>query len=51
MPAAARLQTADAAKIPLPAYSPKHHLDEHALIDLDQKFFNDAAARVCLEKG
>lgn len=32
------------------ADSPDHHLDIHALVDLDEQFFDQAAAGICPEK-
>ncbi len=33
------------------ADAPEHHLDVHAFVDLDEEFFDDAAAGVGFEQG
>jgi hypothetical protein len=50
VPAATRLQSPDSAKIAMPADPPQDHLDEHALVNLNQQLFDYSAAGVCFQK-
>ena len=38
------VQSSHPSEIPVPADPPQNHLDEHALVDLDEQFFDDPAA-------
>jgi hypothetical protein len=50
MPAAGSPQSANPAQIAMPADPPKDHSDEHTLVDLNQQFLDNPAARVRIEK-
>ena len=46
VPSSSCFQSADAAEIFVTTDSPENHSDEHAFIDLDEEFFDDAAAGI-----
>src|ERR1700683_5563333 len=50
MPSAGNLQSARSAEVAMPADPPEDHLDEHALVNLNEQFFNNPAACVSIEK-
>jgi hypothetical protein len=50
VPSAASPQASCTVEVSVTADSPEHHLNEHALIDLNQELFDDAAAGICLEQ-
>jgi hypothetical protein len=50
MPSARNLQSARSAEVAMPADPPEDHLDEHALVNLNEQFFDNPAACVRIEK-
>lgn len=50
MPSPASLKTSNSAEIKVTAYTPKHHLDEHPLVYLNEKLFHPPTPSVCPQK-
>ena len=50
MPSARGLHSAGSAQVATPADPPEDHLNEHALVNLDEQFFDNPAAYVRVEK-
>jgi hypothetical protein len=51
VPAPGCFQPSHPSEILMPADPPQNHLDEHALIDLDEQFFDDPATGIGFQKG
>src|SRR5258708_38857186 len=50
VPAPGYSQPAPPSKILMPADPPQNHLNEHALVDLDEQFFDDPATGIGFQK-
>lgn len=50
VPTSARLEASGSVQVPMAADAPKNHLNVDALIDLNQKFFDDSATRICFQQ-
>lgn len=51
MPAPRATETTQSTEIAMPADPPEDHSDKHAFVDLNEEFFDDAAAGIRMQKG